>query len=79
MNTQLTTAERNSFQTILPTDDPKQDAIAVLKDHNGDIEASFAELYFQQHGAILDFPNKSLWEVTLNQLRQELCGVNCDR
>ncbi|WP_446387765.1 hypothetical protein [Coleofasciculus sp. B1-GNL1-01] len=51
-----------------------QDAIAVLKDHNGDIEASFEELYFQQHGSIPDFPDKSLWEVTLNQLRQELCG-----
>jgi len=74
MNTQLTPSQLNSYQAILPNDDPAQDAIAVLKDHNGDIEASFEELYFQQHGSIPDFPDKSLWEVTLNQLRQELCG-----
>lgn len=75
MNTQLTTSKLNSFENILPPDDPAQDAIALLKDHNGDIEASFEELYFQKYGSIPDFPDKSLWEVTLNQLRQELCGI----
>jgi len=48
MNTQLRCSELNAFETILPPDGTAQDAIAVLKDQNGDIEASFKDF------AILD-------------------------
>ncbi|MEQ9238606.1 MAG: hypothetical protein RIG66_31485 [Coleofasciculus sp. E2-BRE-01] len=40
MNTQLTRSELNTFENILPPDGTAQDAIALLKDQNGDIEVN---------------------------------------
>jgi len=53
-----------------------EDAIATLEKHNGDLETSFQELWQEQVGDLgtPETGDKSLWEVTLKVLRDEVCG-----
>ena len=75
MDTQLTSSELNNMRKVLLDYEPAQKAMASLEAHNGKLEASFHELCLKEYGTLPEMgPGKSLWEVTLKNLRQELCG-----
>ncbi len=75
MNTQLTTTEINTFRNMLRNYDPAQEALAALEEQDGRIEALFDQLWREKNGQLPDMPErKSLWQITLSELRQEVCG-----
>jgi hypothetical protein len=81
MDIQLRPEEVQQVQQLIQTtDSPEaasmQDAIATLERHNGDLETSFQELWQDEVGDLgaADPEGRSLWEVTLKVLRQEVCG-----
>jgi hypothetical protein len=54
---------------------PAQKALAVLKQKEGNLEASFEKLWVEANGTPPAMPEgKSLWEVTKKVLRDEVCG-----
>jgi hypothetical protein len=74
MNIQLTTAEIDRLKETLPDYEPAQKALATLKAEDGSIETSFETLWREKHGAPPQMGNKSLWQVTIQELRKEICG-----
>ena len=50
-------------------------AFEMILTEDGDIETAFNELFKAKNGTI-QYGNKSLWEVTLNVLRKEICNKN---
>lgn len=78
---QLTLEEVQHAQQLVeksnaPETKDMQGAIATLERHNGDLETSFQELWQEEVGDLgaVDPDGRSLWEVTLKVLRQEVCG-----
>lgn len=81
MDVRLTPAEVQEAQRLIenserPESGTMQDAISTLEKHNGDLETSFQELWREQVGDLgtPETGDRSLWEVTLKVLRQEVCG-----
>jgi hypothetical protein len=81
MDVRLTPAEVQEAQRLIenserPESDTMQDAISTLEKHNGDLETSFQELWQEQVGDLgtPETGDRSLWEVTLKVLKDELCG-----
>lgn len=73
MTPQLTDTEINAAQQLLEGNSDAQKALAILKKHNGRLDISFDELWEEKTG-ISNYGKKSLWQVTLGELRKELCG-----
>ncbi|MCG9889555.1 MAG: hypothetical protein MH252_00590 [Thermosynechococcaceae cyanobacterium MS004] len=74
MDTRLTTAEINENQQLLQEYAPAQEALAVLQENDGRLDASFDQLWEEEYGRQDYASGESLWEVTLRVLRQEICG-----
>jgi hypothetical protein len=81
MDIQLRPEEVQQVQQLLQTaHSPEaasmQEAISTLERRNGDLETSFQELWQDEVGDLgaADPEGRSLWEVTLKVLRQEVCG-----
>ncbi|MGF1514745.1 MAG: hypothetical protein ACFB5Z_13775 [Elainellaceae cyanobacterium] len=81
MDARLSSVEiQQAQQVIHRSEQPEvaemEAAIASLQKHDGDLEASFQELWREEVGSLGAFGpgDKSLWEVTLRVLRQEICG-----
>ncbi len=70
---QLTEAELLQVQQTLRDYQPSQSAIATLNDHEGDLDASLDALLRSQMGQAT-FGQKPLKQVTLEVLRDQLCG-----
>lgn len=75
MNPQLTPVEIQEFQQLLANDTPAQQALTTLQQHNGNLEASFDALWQEKVGKT-DYSRgkKSLLQLTLNEIRAEICG-----
>jgi hypothetical protein len=73
MSTQLTSTEIAELQQIIQ-DEPAQKALTTLQENNGDLEASFDELWQEKFGKTDYGKNKSLLQLTLNEIRAEICG-----
>lgn len=73
MKTQLTASEINEKRQLLQDYSPAIEALAILEKNNGSLDASFDQLWEQKNG-IPTYGKKSLWQVTLGELRKELCG-----
>ena len=76
MNQQLTVTEIQQLQANLSEYAPVQEALTTLATEDGNLEASFNKLWQekkQQTPPIMP-EGKSLWQVTLKVLREELCG-----
>ena len=69
----LTHAEMNEMRQMLQDYAPAQEAFAILEKHNGRLDSSFDELWFENNN-LESYNRKSLWQVTLKTLRAELCG-----
>ncbi len=75
MNAQLSTPEINTYRETLKDYDPALEALTVLEEQDGEIEASFEQLWVNNIGPLPQMAgDKSLWQITLKQLRQEICG-----
>ncbi|MBE9210658.1 hypothetical protein IQ244_29975 [Nostoc sp. LEGE 06077] len=73
MTTQLSPTEIQELQQIIE-DEQAQKALATLQQNNGDLETSFDELWQEQFGKAAFGQNKSLLQLTLNEIRAEICG-----
>lgn len=73
MDTQLTTAEINAKREILQDYTPAREALATLEKYDRRLDVAFDQLWSEKNGRSL-MQDKSLWEVTLKVLRNELCG-----
>ena len=69
----LTHAEMNEMRQMLQDYAPAQEAFAMLEKHNGRLDSSFDELWFENNN-LESYNHKSLWQTTLKVLREELCG-----
>jgi hypothetical protein len=70
----LPLAEINEKQELLHDYPPAEEALATLKKHNGRFDTTFEQLWTQTNGIKTYQSAKSLWDVTLKVLREELCG-----
>lgn len=71
---ELTSAELSQVQAQLQTYAPAQPAADSLIQHNGQLEAALEDMLVDAFGAPAEFGKPSLWEVTRDVLRQELCS-----
>jgi hypothetical protein len=76
---ELTSNEINQVHELLKDYTPAHQGIETLERHKGNLETSFDELWVNKNGQTLMPPTstpfkKSLWETTLDVLREELCG-----
>ena len=76
MEPQLTNIEINNKQQLLQGEAPVEieAALSKLKENNGRLDITFDQLWSEANGLESFGPQKSLWEVTVKVLRQELCG-----
>ncbi len=74
MEAQISSNEIMAMREILQDYTPAQYALDNLARHNGKVERSFEDLWIEKNGKTLMSEGKSIWKVTLNVLRQELCG-----
>ncbi|MGD1698324.1 hypothetical protein [Dapis sp. BLCC M229] len=78
METQLTSAEIKEKLQLLQDYNPAQEALAILQKNNGKLDTTFDELWHEKNSLSEKGPfisnGKSFWKVTLEVLRQELCG-----
>ena len=78
MNTQYTSTEINQKRQLLQNYDPAQEALTVLEQHQGQLDEAFDQLWSQTHESeTVTFEKgekRSLWKVTLEVLRTEVCG-----
>jgi hypothetical protein len=75
MDARLTSTEIDRYREVLQGEDAPQQALVTLKKHEGKFDESLEELYTKKFGTLPMMPEgKSLWQVTLKQLRQEVCG-----
>ncbi|MEH2313189.1 MAG: hypothetical protein V7K35_17710 [Nostoc sp.] len=74
MDDQLSHTEMSVARGILQDYDPAQHALNHLEKHNGKVETAFEDLWIEKNGQPLMQQSKSLWQVTLKVLREELCG-----
>jgi hypothetical protein len=80
MNTQFDITEVQQLQQLFQASDTSEaneikTAIAILEKNNGNLDASFDELWSARVGNLETYAPKgqSLWKVTLKVLRQEVC------
>jgi DNA repair ATPase RecN len=78
MNTQYTATEINQKRQLLQNYHPAQEALTVLEQHQGQLDEAFDQLWSQTHESeTVTFEKgekRSLWKVTLEVLRTEVCG-----
>jgi len=74
MDAQLSLTEISVAREILQDYDPAQHALNHLEKHNGKVETAFEDLWIENNGQPIMQQGKSLWQVTLKVLREELCG-----
>jgi len=74
MNAQLATNEIHTMRELLYDYPPGVHALDELERHKGNIPTAFEDLWIEKNGAVTVPEKKSLWQTTLNVLRNELCG-----
>ncbi|MDJ0515379.1 MAG: hypothetical protein QNJ74_03655 [Trichodesmium sp. MO_231.B1] len=76
MEIQLNSAEIKEKLQLLQDYNPAQEALAILEKNNGKLDTTFDELWHEKNTQLETFSprGKSFWKVTLEVLRQELCG-----
>ncbi|MBH8563826.1 hypothetical protein I8748_16785 [Nostoc sp. CENA67] len=74
MNPQLTIAEIQEIQQLLPDDTQAQQALTTLQQNNGYLEASFDAVWQEKFGKTDFGKGKSLLQLTLDEIRTEICG-----
>jgi len=70
----LNFTEIDEMQELLHDYPPADAAMELLKKHNGRLDTTFEELWTQANGIEPLETQKSIWQVTLKVMRDELCG-----
>lgn len=74
MTTQLTPEELQNYQNLLQNYEPAKAALETLEAENGDLENSFNSLWQEINGVPPQLGEQSIFKVTLEVLRDEICG-----
>ncbi len=69
----LSAAEMEQMQSSLHDYAPAHSAMATLEQHGGNITSSIEAVLEEMQGASTELGRPSLWEVTKQTLRQEIC------
>lgn len=70
----LNFTEIDEMQELWHDYPPAEEAMELLKKHNGRLDTTFEELWTQKNGMEALATQKSIWQVTLKVMRDELCG-----
>jgi len=73
-STHFDAGEIATLEAELQDYDPAQTAIAQLKASDGDLTQALESMLIEEFGPQPAFASKSLWAVTWETLREELCG-----
>ena len=73
-STYFDASEIATLEAELQDYDPAQTAIAQLKASDGDLTQALESMLIEEFGPQPAFASKSLWAVTWETLREELCG-----
>jgi hypothetical protein len=71
---QITSSEIQAMRELMPDYTPGLEAMDHLERHNGDVEMAFQDLCQEKNGQAIMGGDKSLLQITLKALRNELCG-----
>jgi hypothetical protein len=71
---QVSSSEIQSMRELMPDYTPAMEAMDHLEKHNGDMEMAFQDLWQEKNGQAMMTEGRSLWQITLKTLRNELCG-----
>ena len=71
---QITSSEIQAMRELMPDYTPGLEAIDHLEKHNGNMETAFQDLWQEKNGQVIMPEGKSLLQITLKNLRNELCG-----
>jgi hypothetical protein len=71
---QITNSEIKAMRELMPDYTPGLEAMDHLEKHNGDMETAFQDLWQEKNGQAMMGGDKSLLQITLKALRNELCG-----
>jgi hypothetical protein len=71
---QITHSEIQAMRELMPDYTPGIEAMNHLEKHNGNMETAFQDLWQEKHGQVVMREGKSLLDITLKNLRNELCG-----
>jgi len=71
---QITSSEIQAMRELMPDYTPGLEAMDHLEKHNGDMETAFQDLWQEKNGQAIMGGDKSLLQITLKALRNELCG-----
>ena len=71
---QITNSEIQAMGELMPDYTPGLEAMDHLEKHNGDMETAFQELWQEKNRQVIMGGDKSLLQITLKALRNELCG-----
>ena len=74
MTTQLELSEIQDYQQLLPNNTQIQQALTIIEDNDGDLEAAFDRLWQEKFGQVNYGAKKSLLKLTLEEIRAEICG-----
>ena len=71
---QITSSEIQAMRELMPDYTPGLEAMDHLEKHNGDMETAFQDLWQEKNPQVIMGGDKSLLQITLKALRNELCG-----
>ena len=78
MSTEYGSTEINEKRQLLQNYHPAQEALTVLEQHQGQLDEAFDQLWSEANESEIVAFSKggkpSLWQVTLEVLRKEVCG-----
>jgi hypothetical protein len=73
-NLTLTASEMSALATELQGYAPAQSALDTLQQHHGNLMQALAAQLIEEVGTREIYSERSLWEITQETLREELCG-----
>jgi hypothetical protein len=71
---QVTSSEIQAMRELMPDYPPGLEAMDHLEKHKGNMETAFQDLWQEKNGRAMMEEGRSLWQITLKTLRNELCG-----
>ena len=71
---QITSNEIQAMRELMPDYNPGLEAMDHLERNNGDVERAFEDLWQAKNGQAMMGGDRSLLQITLKALRNELCG-----
>ena len=74
INPELTMAEVYNYQEMMHNHHDASHALSRLEAHQGKVDPTLQELWAEKEGTSLGIDLDKFWRVTLQVMREELCG-----